>query len=229
MTVPRKIKNKSKPFARTEIGCMTLTRDAEEKLLKSLRNREDSGYETLVRTYGPQVMAIGIRYLRSEADAADCFQDTFVAVFQSIDSFQQRSSIRHWVRGVTINQCLMKLRKRQRRREESIEHMLPMFDERGKRVEIASPRQKSGIDELLDVEKIRRIVRENINRLPEDYRLVLLLRDIDGHTTRETATILGIKINAAKTRLHRARSALKIMLEPVWEQTNCQSGQHINC
>ena len=221
MTVPRKIKNKSKPFARTEIECKTLTRDAEEKLLKSLRNREDSGYETLVRTYGPQVMAIAIRYLRSEADAADCFQDTFVAVFQSIDSFQQRSSIRHWVRGVTVNQCLMKLRKRQRRREESIEHMLPMFDERGKRVEVASPRQNARIGESLDAEQIRRIVRENIDRLPEDYRLVLLLRDIDGYTTRETATILGIKINATKTRLHRARSALKFMLESLLEQTDC--------
>ncbi len=221
MTVPRKIKNTSKPFAKTEMECKTLTRDAEEKLLKSLRNREDSGYETLVHTYGPQVMAIAIRYLRTEADAADCFQDTFVAVFQSIDSFQQRSSIRHWLRGVTVNQCLMKLRKRRRRREESIEHMLPMFDERGKRVEIASPRQKAGIGESLDVEQIRRIVRENIDKLPEDHRLVVLLRDIDGYSTSEAASILGIKVNAVKTRLHRARSALKFMLEPILVQTGC--------
>ena len=221
MTLARQVILKSDLSEKFEIRCMTLTRDAEEKLLKSLRNREDSGYETLIRTYGPQVMTIATRYLRSEADAADCFQDTFVAVFQSIDSFQQRSSIRHWLRGVTVNQCLMKLRKRQRRREESIEHMLPMFDERGKRVEVASPRQNARIGESLDAEQIRRIVRENIDRLPEDYRLVLLLRDIDGYTTRETATILGIKINAAKTRLHRARSALKFMLEPVLEQTDC--------
>ncbi len=221
MTLARQVILKSDLSEKLEIGYMTLTRDAEEKLLKSLRNREDSGYETLVRTYGPQVMAIAIRYLRSEADAADCFQDTFVAVFQSIDSFQQRSSIRHWVRGVTVNQCLMKLRKRRQRREESIEHMLPMFDESGNRVETASPRQNAGIGESLDAEQIRRIVRENIDRLPEDYRLVLLLRDIDGYTTRETATILGIKVNAVKTRLHRARSALKFMLEPLLKQTDC--------
>ena len=74
MTVPRKIKNKSKPFARTEIECKTLMRDADEKLLKSLRNREDSGYETLVRTYGPQVMAIANRYLRSEAEPLIVFR-----------------------------------------------------------------------------------------------------------------------------------------------------------
>ncbi len=198
-----------------------MTRDAEEKLLKSLRNREDSGYETLIRCYGPQVMAIATRYLRSEADAADCFQDTFVAVFESIDNFQQRSSFRHWVRGITVNQCLMKLRKRQRRREDSIEHMLPTFDEHGNRVDAVSPREKTGIGEILDTEQIRQIVRENIDRLPEDYRLVLLLRDIDGYSTSEAASILGIKVNAVKTRLHRARSALKFMLEPVFEPTDC--------
>lgn len=196
-------------------------REAEQALVDSLRNGEDSGYATLVRSYGPQVVAIATRYLRSEADAADCFQDTFIAVFQNIDSFKQRSSFRQWIRGVTINQCLMRLRTRQRRREDSIEHMLPMFDERGSRVDVASPQQKAEVGELIDAEIIRGIVRKNIDRLPEDYRLVLLLRDIDGYSTSEAATILGIKVNAAKTRLHRARSALKFMLEPILEQTDC--------
>ena len=197
------------------------SREAEEALVHSLRNREDSGYATLVRSYGPQVIAIATRYLRSEADAADCFQDTFLAVFQSIDSFQQRSSFRQWVRGVTIKQCLMRLRKQHRRREESIEHMLPLFDDSGSRVDVASPQQKAEIGEIVDAENIRGIVRKNINRLPEDYRLVLLLRDIDGYSTGEAAAILGIKVNAAKTRLHRARSALKFMLEPVLEVSEC--------
>jgi len=218
MTLAQEIPKESVLSEESEVACNSPTRDAEQQLVYSLRNREDSGFETLVRSYGPQVMAIARRYLRSEADAADCFQDTFVAVFQSIDSYQQRSSFRQWLRGVTINKCLMKLRKRQRRREESIEHMLPMFDERGDRVEVASPRQKAGIGEALDAERLRRVVRENIDRLPDDYRLVLLLRDIDGYTTREAASILGVKVNAVKTRLHRARCALRFMLEPVLEQ-----------
>ncbi len=221
MTVAQEVTSNSDNAESSGIGRDIATRDAEEKLLKSLRNREDSAYETLVRSYGPQVMAIANRYLRSEADAADCFQDTFVAVFQSIDSFQLRSSFRQWVRGVAVNQCLMKLRKRQRRREESIEHMLPMFDERGRRVEVASPREKARIGESIDIEQLRRIVRDSIDRLPDDYRLVLLLRDIDGYSTSEAASKLGIKVNAVKTRLHRARSALKFLLEPVLEQIDC--------
>jgi len=162
-------------------------------------------------------MAIASRYLQSREDAADCFQDTFIAIFSSIGSFQQRTSIRHWIRGVTVNQCLMKLRQRQRCREESIEHMLPMFDAHGKRVELASPAQVAEAGDLLDAEQLRKKVRECIDNLPQDCRIIVLLRDIDGYPTREAAAILGITVNAAKTRLHRARSALKYLLEPVLE------------
>ena len=218
MTLAQKIPGQSIHSEERAVVYEVPTSEAEELLVYSLRNREDSGFETLVRSYGPQVMAIARRYLQSEADAADCFQDTFIAVFKSIDSYERRSSFQHWVRGFAVNKCLMRLRKRQRGREESIEPMLPMFDERGNRVVVASPQQKEGIGELLDAEKLRRVVRETIDMLPDNYRLVLLLRDIDGYSTSESASILGIKINAVKTRLHRARSALKFMLEPLLEQ-----------
>lgn len=192
----------------------------ETKLLKCLRAGEESCYDILVRRLGPQVLATAQRYLRSEADAADCFQDTFLAVFEGINNFEQRSSLGTWIRGITIRQCLMRIRKQARRHEQSIEHMLPAFDEHGDRIEAASPRQTTAIGKSIDTERMRSVVRENINMLPDDYRLVLLLRDIDGYTTKETAAILGIKINAVKTRLHRARSALKYLLEPILEQTN---------
>ena len=220
MTLARELSNELTVAGDPEVGRKQSVPDAEEQLLHSLRSREDSGFETLVRSYGPQVMAIARRYLRSEEDAADCFQDTFVAIFQSIDSFQEKSSFRHWVRGVTVNQSLMKLRKRQRRREESIEHMLPLFDDRGNRVENASPRQEVGVAEAVGTEQLRRVVRDSIEKLPDNYRIVVLLRDIDGYSTRETSSILGIKENAVKTRLHRARSALRFMLEPVLKQVN---------
>ena len=222
MTLVQETSNESALSDVPDVMCNVPTVDAEEQLVHSLGNGEDSGFETLVRSYGPQVMAIARRYLRSEADAADCFQDTFIAIFEGINSFQRKSSFRSWVSGITINQCLMALRKRQRRREESIEHMLPMFNERGSRIDVASPRQKSEFGEALDAEQLRRIVREHIERLPDKYRLVLLLQDIDDYSTRETASILGIEVNAVKTRLHRARSALKYMLEPVLEQKLCQ-------
>ncbi len=192
--------------------------DAEAALLASLRAGEDCGYEVLVRTYGPRVMAVARRYFRCKADIADCFQDTFLTVFQNIDSFQQRSSLGYWIRGIAIKQCLMKLRQQQRRREQSIDDLLPMFDEKGNRI-ASNPHRASEQSEILDARSVKRIVRDSIDSLPYGHRAVLLLRDIDGYTTKETGAILGIKENAVKTRLHRARSALKALLEPVLERT----------
>ena len=188
---------------------------SETQLLKCLRAGEERCFETLVRQLGPQVLATAKRYLRSDADAADCFQDTFLVVFEGINKFERRSSLRTWVRGITINQCLMRIRKQGRRQEESIEHLLPVFDENGDRMEMSGMIRSSGISASIDKTRVKSIVREKINELPDDYRLVLLLRDIDGYTTKETAAILRIKINAVKTRLHRARSALKSLLTPV--------------
>ena len=185
------------------------------ELLECLRAGEEKCFETLVRNVGPQVLATAKRYLRSDAEAADCFQDTFLAVFEGINKFEQRSSLRTWIRGITINQCLMRIRKQGRRQEESIEHLLSVFDENGDRVEISGSIRSSAISASIDTTRLKSIVREKINELPDDYRIVLLLRDIDGYTTKETAAILRIRINAVKTRLHRARSALKSLLTPV--------------
>ena len=160
------------------------------------------------------MLAVAKRYLRSEADAADCFQDTFVAAFDSISRFEQRSSLSTWLRGITVNQCLMRVRTNSRRREESIDHLLPEFDESGRRITELEPARPSDFGDLIDESQTKIIVRSKIDELPDDYRTTLLLRDIDGYATQETADILGIQVNAVKTRLHRARSALKTLLAP---------------
>jgi RNA polymerase sigma-70 factor (ECF subfamily) len=192
----------------------------DKMLLDCLRTGEDRCYETFVRRYGPQVLATAKRYLRSEADAADCFQDTFLVIFEGVNKFEQRSSFAAWVRGITINQCLMRIRSQARRHEEPIEHLLPQFDETGNRTETADANRSSAIGESIDALRMKSIVREKINELPDDYRIVLLLRDIDGYSTNETAAILRIKVNAVKTRLHRARSALRTLLQPILEHLN---------
>ena len=209
--------DEAKPTDFVKISELHGADSGDTELLECLRTGEERCFETLVRNVGPQVLAIAKRYLRSDAEAADCFQDTFLAVFQGIGKFEQRSSLRTWVRRITINQCLMRIRKQVRRREESIEHLLPSFDEKGHRIDTTGTSQSSTIGESLDASKIKAIVREKINELPDDYRLVLLLRDIDGYTTKETAAILRIQNNAVKTRLHRARTALKSLLTPVLE------------
>jgi len=211
-------------ISRTELRTLT---DASEpayldsndkELLECLRARDDGCYEILVRRFGPQVLATAKRYMRSDADAADCFQDTFLAVFESIDRFEQRSTIGTWLRGITINQCLMRIRAQGRRQEDSIEHLLPVFDVKGDRVSSCTSSRSCEIGESIDTAQMKLLVRETILELPDNFRVMLLLRDIDGYSTKETATILGISVAAAKTRLHRARTALGSLLKPEMER-----------
>jgi len=189
--------------------------EQEQELVLALRKGDNSAYEDLVRSCGAQVLAVARRYLQSEAAAADCFQETFIAVMNSIDSFSGQSPLRQWVRGVAVNQSLMALRRRKRTREDSIEHLMPQFDESGRRIRVAYEYRDAGIETQLDSESLQKSVRRCIQELPDDYRVVILLRDIDGYNTQEAAAILGIQVNAVKTRLHRARTALKCIMEPL--------------
>lgn len=151
------------------------------------------------------------RYLRREEDARDAVQEAFIAAFRSISRFQGTSSLSTWLHRIAINSCLMKLRSGRRRPETSIEELLPRFDETGHRVlDTAEPAETA--ESALERDETKRRVRAAIARLPEQYRAVLLLRDIEELSTAEAAQMLGLTPNAVKIRLHRARQALRTLL-----------------
>ena len=155
----------------------------------------------------------GCRYLKSEEDARDAVQEGFVAAFRSIRSFEGGSSLSTWLHRIVINACLMKLRSSRRRPETSIEGLLPKFDETGHRV--AEPEEsRESAEVALDRSQTRRIVRDAIAQLPERYRSVLMLRDIEELSTAEVARLLDLTENAVKIRLHRARQALRRLVAP---------------
>ena len=217
MAVASDFENRANARATSDVLALMTSDSDDGELIDCLRAGEDGCYEILVRRFGPRVLAVARRYLRSDADAADCFQDTFLAVFESIEKFENRSSIGAWIRGIAINQCLMRIRAQGRRREESIEHLMPVFDENGDRVPASARMQTAASRDPIDTSQTKKIVREKINELPDTYRVILLLRDIDGYSTKEAAAIQGISVTAAKTQLHRARTALKTLLEPISE------------
>ena len=201
------------PKSKTRSAAEPADERRERELLRGMLAGDDGSFETVMVLHGAQVTRLARRYLCNEADAAECVQDTFLKVFQNIASFERRSSLWTWIRRIAINECLMRLRQIKRRAEEDIEELLPVFDESGSRVE--SSGEAGGIVQTLYAEDIKRTVHEAIDQLPGQYRTVLLLRDIDDYNTSETAAILGIKENAVKVRLHRARSALKQLLAPL--------------
>src|SRR5262249_14100424 len=136
----------------------------------------------------------------------------FLAAFRAIDTFAGAARLSTWLHRIVLNAALMKLRSRRRRREEPIDDLLPRFDEDGYWAEPASGWDTSS-DVLLERQETRAMVRNPIDRLPANYRSVLLLRDIEELDTDEVASLLGVTSNAVKTRLHRARQALRTLLE----------------
>ena len=154
------------------------------------------------------------RLLGEEDEARDVVQDVFVSVVGKLDGFRGQSRLSTWLHRIVVNAALMRLRTRKRKPEESIDELLPNFDDTGHPVGTA-PAWAPSADEALERTEVRELVRKSIGELPETYRSVLLLRDIEGFDTAEAAEMLGISTNAVKVRLHRARQALRTLLDPV--------------
>jgi RNA polymerase sigma-70 factor (ECF subfamily) len=129
-----------------------------------------------------------------------------------MDGFAGTSRLSTWLHRIVVNAALMKLRSRRRRPEESIEELLPRFDETGHFTDAPSAWDGS-TDRTYERAETRALVRAAIEELPPSYRTVLVLRDIEELDTEEAATMLGISQNAVKVRLHRARQALRTLLE----------------
>jgi RNA polymerase sigma-70 factor (ECF subfamily) len=165
------------------------------------------------------MLVVARRYLRSEDDARDAVQEAFVSAFRAIDRFEGGSLLSTWLHRIVVNAALMKLRTRKRKPEESIDDLLPGFLENGHLAD-PTPGWRAPADELLEGDENRRIVREAIEGLPEGHRTVLLLRDIEGFDTEQAAEKLGITTGAVKTRLHRARLALRGQLEPHFRRSD---------
>ena len=186
---------------------------AEAELVSRLRAGDPAAFEQIVRVNSPRLLAVATRYLPNHADAADAVQDAFVSAWKAVSRFEGGSSVSTWLHRIVVNACLMKLRSARRKPERSIEDLLPKFKDDGHAWEPAAPWNPdpgSGIT----AEETRKLIRDKIDELPEGYRLVLMLRDIEGLDTDETARLLESTPNAVKVRLHRARQALRHLLDP---------------
>jgi RNA polymerase sigma-70 factor, ECF subfamily len=187
-------------------------RSGDQVLLDALRAQDPTAPERLVREQTPRMLAVARRLLRNEADARDAVQDAFLCAFRSLARFEQACTLSTWLHRIVVNAALMKLRSRRRRPEEPIEPLLPQFLEDGHHA--SDPSQWLPADVLLERRETRDLVRAAIDRLPESYRTILLLRDIEDLDTEETARALDLTPAAVKVRLHRARQALRTLLDP---------------
>jgi RNA polymerase sigma-70 factor (ECF subfamily) len=191
----------------------------EQLLVARLRAGEDAAFEELVRTYTPRLLGLARRIVGNDEDARDVLQDALLSAFRSIDRFQGDARLGTWLHRIVVNTALMRLRRRRRKPEESIEPLLPAFQSDGQFAERFSAwSETEAADQALSRRETRQLIRGLIDKLPESFRTVLLLRDIEGLDTEETARVLDTTPNAVKIRLHRARQALRTLLAPHFQR-----------
>jgi RNA polymerase sigma-70 factor (ECF subfamily) len=194
------------------MGATPAASGAETALVERLRRGDGVAFEELLRAHSGRLLAVARRLLGNEEDARDAVQDAFLSAFRSIDRFDGQAALGTWLHRIAVNAALTKLRSRRRHPEKPIEELLPTFLEDGHQARPS--RDWPDPSAALQQDETRQSVRRHIDELPEDHRTVLLLRDIEGIDTEETARLLGITPGAVKTRLHRARQALRALLEP---------------
>ncbi len=190
---------------------------SEQELVQRLKDKDPAAFEIFVRAHAGSMLAVARRIVRDETIAEDCVQEALLSVYRNIEKFEGRSALGSWVHQITVNAALNQLKKQKGRKELSLDPLLPMFDDGSLRVE---PRVQvdQTPEDIVGNEKLRKYVLEQIESLPDPFRVVLILRDIEGFSTSEVADFLGDTVAAIKTRLHRARSALKKLLEPIWSE-----------
>lgn len=189
------------------------SRRTETDLLLRLRAGDKAAFEQLVREHSGKLLAVARRFLHNDEDARDALQDAFLSAFKAIHEFDGDSRLATWLHRITVNSCLMKLRKKKARPERSIDELLPTFLADGHQANPPAEWPESS-ETILQRSETREFVRACIDRLPENHRTILLLRDIEEVDTEGAARMLGVTTNVVKTRLHRARQALRTLLDP---------------
>jgi RNA polymerase sigma-70 factor (ECF subfamily) len=181
----------------------------EAELLAGLRARDPAAYRKLVELNSANVYHVALKLLGDAQEAEDVLQETFLSAFEAMDRFEGRSQLSTWLYRIAYNASLMRLRKRKQKTTFSLDHPLG-GDEDG--VEIAG-RYLVDWSTMPDGQLLSAEARQEMDRaiaeLPETLRSTFILRDIQGLSGAETAEVLGITVQAVKTRLHRARLWLR--------------------
>jgi RNA polymerase sigma-70 factor, ECF subfamily len=190
--------------------------DPDTELIQAIRDGEAAMFTDLVQRHERSLYNFGLRMCGVAADAEDLVQETFLNVFKYLKDFRGETKFKNWLYRIAASVCIKKRRKSKFApdRELSLEEFLPA-DEAG--VEQPVPSWAAlPLDQVLNQE-LRRRLQEAVLDLPEKYRAVLVLRDMEGFSTEESAQILNLTPANVKVRLHRARLFLRDQLKSYYE------------
>ncbi|MCB9759024.1 MAG: sigma-70 family RNA polymerase sigma factor [Alphaproteobacteria bacterium] len=167
-----------------------------------------AAFEVLFRRYSDRVFGIAMGMLRNEAEAHDIVQETFLSAFRKLHTYRQESPFRSWLFRIASNACLMRLRARRRRPEVPLEVRSPGFKDDGHH-------ERPVVDwsplapKLMEDQELGERLHAAIEGLPDKYRAVLVMADYEHLSMKDIAVEMNLSVPAVKTRLHRARLAVR--------------------
>lgn len=190
----------------------------DRTLIDGLKRRDEQVVDDLVSRYSKPLFGVILNYLKDPADAEEVLQETFMKVVRKIDTFREESHLWPWMKRIAINNCIMWLRRHRtsREREVQMEDELPQFNRDGFHKTVINDWPVDPESVALNSELSQRLY-DSIQSLPYEYRVPLVLRDIEGYSIREIASILDLKEATAKTRIHRARLFVREKLSRYFE------------
>jgi RNA polymerase sigma-70 factor (ECF subfamily) len=190
----------------------------DEDLVARARAKDFAAFEELVDRYEDKIFRLAFRFVRNETEAKEIVQDTFLLVWRKLDTFKGDSQFGSWLYRVATNTALMRLRAQRRHPEVSTEELPVDYLDNYGQVPAAGENWAKRPDDELQTDELRRRIQKAVDELPEIYRTVFIIRDVEGLSTEETAEVLEISIPTVKTRLHRARLALRDAITRYFDQ-----------
>ncbi len=183
----------------------------DEALITAIQAGDDAAFAVLVHRYSGRLYAIGISMLRNEQDARDVVQETFLNVHRKLDSFRGESSFKTWICRIATNNALMKLRRRRRKPETSLQIKDPSKpDDEARDRDVVDLRPLA--DKVHEDRELGSQIRAAVDALPEKYQEVLILADFQHMSMKDIADTLDLTVPNVKTRLHRARLQVRAAL-----------------
>jgi RNA polymerase sigma-70 factor (ECF subfamily) len=181
------------------------------ELVEALKRKEASAFERLIAQHGAMLYRVALRLMGQREEAEDVLQEALLKVHQNIHTFDGRAALTTWLYRIVVNTALMRLRTQTRIPEESLDTAGPLFTDEGDHAQEVAEWALPPEEMLLRQEALS-VLQQGIERLPELYRAVYVLAEIEGLPYQEIAIILDLSVGTVKTRLHRARLFLRTML-----------------
>lgn len=173
-------------------------------LVKRIKQQDPAAFSELIDLYGERVYNLALKILRNATDAEDVFQETFTAVFEKVHSFNEQSDLFTWIYRIATNFALMKIRRG--KRERVVENDLDYYETEDT-VSLQTPSLYP--EQIVLNDELKSELDKALNRIPEMYRTIFILRDLENFSTAETANVLDISESNVKVRLRRARLFLR--------------------